>query len=385
MGDLRLRRPWSYSCVAAVALLACGARTGLERPEDRPAPVVPVALSAGSSHACAVFSDGSARCWGLNDYGRLGDGTTVAASSPVRVTGLHDVASISAGAFATCAIRRSGDVACWGGDGFGELGNGSPQTMLSAPTAAVELKGDVEVKTGDFQTCGIRPDGTVQCLGYESGFDLAAGVRNATGLAMGEQVDCALLASGAVVCWGSDDFGQTGDGQTHPADDLQPAGLVSGLSDAVAVTAGTIFACALRRNGTVVCWGGGLAGVLEDGQPVAMCGTSPCSLTPRPISGLSGVAAIDAGDEHVCALLATGDVYCWGENDEGGLGDGTTTASYVPRRVAGVGPASAISAGSGFSCALEVAGSIACWGSNTFGELGDGTTADSPHPVRVRL
>ncbi len=375
-------RPWSYAYVTAAAVSACGARTGLDSPA--PAPIVPVVLSAGDSHACVVMSDGSARCWGLNDYGRLGDGTTATPSGPVRVSGLRDAVDISAGAFSTCATRRTGEIECWGGDGFGELGNGTSASQVPAPVAAVQLQGDVAVKAGSLQTCGIRADGTVQCLGYETGVDLTA-IHDATALAAGEQVDCARLASGGVMCWRSDNFGEIGDGTIHGAQDLQPATAVSGVTDAIAVATGTIFACALRANGTVVCWGGGLAGTLEDGQPVAMCNAAPCSPTPRAIDGLSDVTAIAAGDEHVCALISTGDVYCWGANDDGGLGDGTMTASNTPVRVAGLGPARAIAAGWGFSCALEVTGGVACWGRNLFGQLGNGGPTDSTRPVRVRL
>jgi alpha-tubulin suppressor-like RCC1 family protein len=301
-----------------------------------------VALSAGAVHTCALKTSGSVVCWGNNGDGRLGNGTTTTALSPVAVTGLSDALAVSAGTAHTCALKASGSVACWGNNGDGRLGNNTTSTAVVSPVTVNGLSDAVAVSVGNAHTCAIKASGAVVCWGDNrdgqlgNGTTTAAispvavtGLSDAVALSLGEFHTCALKASGSVVCWGNDFFGQLGDGDRSSK--YTPAVAVAGLSDAVAVSAGRGHTCALKASGSVVCWGEDRRGELGNGGKTPGLDTD----TPIAVTGLADAVAISAGAYHTCALQASGNAFCWGYNIGGEIGDGTTGNKRVPTPVTG--------------------------------------------------
>jgi alpha-tubulin suppressor-like RCC1 family protein len=202
------------------------------------------------------------------------------------------------------------------------------------------------------------------------------GASSTAAIAAGYYHTCAIL-DGAAKCWGDNVFGQLGDG-TDALERSRPVA-VSGLESGVrAIATGTFHSCALAGDGAVKCWGDDEDGQLGDG-------TKTSRSTPVVVSGLeSGVQAIATGDEHTCALLSSGRVECWGANFYGELGNGTRTESSTPVAVSGLSSGvQAITAGDGHTCALLSSGGVECWGGNRYGQLGDGTKTSRSTPVAV--
>jgi alpha-tubulin suppressor-like RCC1 family protein len=291
-----------------------------------------VAVATGPAHTCAVMDDGTAKCWGGDAFGQLGDDeTTFMVPAPTPVLGLADVKGLALGLTHTCALETDGSVACWGGNTECQLGNGCD--VFGVPGSQ---SGALDVPT---------PVGVPGISGPVAA--LATGSLEASDAGY----TCALLVGGTMECWGSNLLGVNPD----PMVDVIPPTAVAGVSNAVAMALGGNFACVLLVDSTVACWGTGPLG-----QPGANAASS--SPTPIRVAGLSGVVAIAAGYFHVCALLDAGTVSCWGMNSTGALGDGTLTDSQGPVMADGVTGAVAIAAAGFYSFAVLSDGTVKQWG-----------------------
>ncbi len=391
------RRPRGLVLLATMGLLA--ALTVLV-----PAAVAPVAPAAADpvqtamssiasrgNTSCGVTRDGGAYCWGANSAGQLGNGTTDDIGSPVAVSGLGSgVAAVSEGDGHSCAVTVAGAASCWGSNDNGQLGNGST-TSSTVPVAVAGLGSGVDaIAAGGASTCALSSTGAVSCWGQNSAGQLGNGSTTpsttplpvtglgsgVTAIAAGANFACALSTGGAVSCWGGNASGQLGNGTaTSSSVPVSVTGLGAGV---VAIGAGASHACAVVAGGALHCWGENLNGQLGDG-------TTTNRSTPMAVSGLgSGVAAVAPGDTHSCAVTLAGAVWCWGANQKGQLGDGTTTDRTVPVAVSGLSTGTtAVSTGSSFSCALTAAGVAQCWGDPSNGRLGRPTSpfAVAPQPV----
>jgi alpha-tubulin suppressor-like RCC1 family protein len=186
-------------------------------------------------------------------------------------------------------------------------------------------------------------------------------------ISSGQYHTCALTTGGGIKCWGSNTFGQLGDGTGSHTNNFQPTPVeVIGLgSGVVAISSGMWHTCAVTTAGGVKCWGNNDRSQLGDG-------TTTLRTAPVDVVGLSsGVAAVSAGEYHTCALTKRGGVKCWGDNLFGQLGDGTKNGSSTPVDVLELSSGvSAISAGYSHTCALPLGGGVRCWGRNDFGQLG---------------
>jgi alpha-tubulin suppressor-like RCC1 family protein len=343
-----------------------------------------VSLAAGASTTCAVLDDGSARCWGDNRAGQLGDGTTTSSVRPVAVAGLDDALSISTGYEHSCAVRSAGTVVCWGSGTNGKLGNGATSGSPT-PVAVTGLTDVVQVRAGFTTTCALRGDGTVWCWGRggELGSDALAessvpvqvpGLADVVALAAASHGGtslsshtCGVRSDGTAFCWGLNSDGQNGTGDQ--ATTRSPAA-VSGVDDATAITAGMTHACAARASGTS-CWGAST--LIGDG-------TVERRLVPTAVSSDAAFVELTAGFEHTCGRSSGGDVWCWGRNGSGQIGDGEPLVSGDQRLVpvqADVTNVALIAAGMSHTCAHTTDGATYCWGRNEYGETGSGTPGSS--------
>jgi alpha-tubulin suppressor-like RCC1 family protein len=353
------------------------------------------AIGTGSAHSCAVTTTGAMSCWGYNGVGQLGDTTKVAKRVPTAVSGMSaGVATVGLGQAHTCAVTTVGALKCWGDNQYGEIGDGTMTERVTPTQVSGLTSGIATVSGGGFETCALSTSGEIRCWGTNEFSQLGVGIlvlaRRTTpwpvtglgsGLATvgaGARHTCGLTTTGAVKCWGSNQFGQLGDGSTFPVDRPVPA-TVSGLGSGVAAIAvGGYHACALTTGGAVKCWGQNVVGQLGDNSVV----NRP---TPVQVSGLTtGVAAITAGDSHTCALTTAGAVKCWGANWYGQIGDNTTTDKRVPTQVSGMTSGVAgVSVWGYHTCAKTTAGAAKCWGYNSMGQLGDNSTTQRPTPTQV--
>ena len=330
---------------------------------------VAVQLAVGGFHNCAVFSDNTVKCWGSNYTGKLGlsggnrgDGPgEMGDSLPALNFGGKTVTKLELGWNHTCAIFSDGSLSCWGSNTEGQLGRGD---TVSTPDTFTTInlgtgKTAVDVSCGDSHTCVVLNDGSIKCWG--------GGVFGKLGLG---------------------DTQNRGDGPGEMGDALPTVDLGAGQT-AIGVTAGSIHTCALLSGGAVKCWGINNAGQLGlgDTQPRGDGPGEMGSNLPFVDLGTGKTAVqIQGGSEHTCALLDDARLKCWGRNDYGQLGLGDTTwrgdgpaemGNALPALNLGTGKTVIFaSMGANHSCARLNNGSTKCWGYNLEGQLGVGDTSN---------
>lgn len=351
-------------------------------------PVAAQSLAAGVDHNCTISSTGGVVCWGSNQYGQIGDGTTITRTAPTNVSLPFGVTSLAGNWGQSCAVTSAGAVKCWGWNLYGQLGDGSKIQRNSPVDVSGLGSGVARVSAGFGHTCALTTSGGIKCWGADVspasnngelgngansgalapgdviGFAAGAG---ALAVAAGKSFTCAVTATGGAKCWGANVFDQLGNNDPVFADQNTPVNVLGLTSGVASVATGEIHACALTNTGGVKCWGYAQNGALGNNSQASF--TQPVA---ADVTGLtSGVAAITAGTSHTCAMKSTGEVLCWGSNAQGQIGDGTNTQRNTPVSVAS--GAIAISAGAFHTCILTAVGVSQCWGNNAQGNLGNGT------------
>jgi uncharacterized repeat protein (TIGR01451 family) len=336
------------------------------------------AVTAGATHSCALLDNGQVKCWGANGLGQLGAGDTTIRGDgagemgnalPAVALGTGRTATaIAAGGGFTCALLDNGQVKCWGSNATGQLGLGDTAN-----------RGDSAGEMGD----------SLPAVSLGSG-------RTAVAVTAGADDACALLDNGQVKCWGGNSVGRLGLGDTNPrgdnagemGDSLAAVSLGAGRT-AVAVTAGSSHTCALLDNAQVKCWGANNVGQLGLGNTTARgdnAGEMGDSLPAVSLGTARTATGLTAGDQHTCAVLDNGQLKCWGANSSGRLGVGDAShrgdgagemGDSLPAVALGSArTAHAVSAGTNHTCAVLDDATVKCWGDNDNGRLGQGHVAN---------
>jgi alpha-tubulin suppressor-like RCC1 family protein len=362
------------------------------------------------------------------------DSTTVPPGpAPKPPVGALRFVDISLGA-ASCGVAIGGAAYCWGPGDFGEIGNGvwdslggtSRVAQRTRPTAVLGGHTFTSISAGWSSTCGIATNGAAYCWGLDTYGSLGSGstpesstvVPTPAAIAGGFSFDqlsagylhaCGLTRSGAAVCWGLVGSGMpaivpafvgrsfarmnVGGSSAYGACFLDTAGVAfCGIGgDSVlapfawtSMSVGFEHICALTATGQAYCWGYNDKGQLGNDSTTLSCNGFPCSDGPLAVTGGLTFLSVSAGQEHSCGVTTAHDVYCWGAGGFGELGDGSRTQRGVtPRKVAGGLSFASVSAGYIDTCGLTTDGFAYCWGEGGFGNLGSGSLSSALVPVPV--
>jgi alpha-tubulin suppressor-like RCC1 family protein len=409
------------TALALAAGLIASPASGQGAPEGLSGPLNDVAqVDLGFAHACARLTSGKVMCWGEGGAGRNGDGSisdNPAADLVDNVAGTGDlvgVTQISVGADFACARLNNGQARCWGENedrqlGTGDQQDGGPQ-IVENRTGTGPLIDVVQLAAGASHTCALIEGGNVRCWGDNDDGQLGDGtdtdrarptlvlavngpgaLSGVTQISAGTNFTCARLDIGELRCWGANGQGQLGRGNFTPRSrptvfkNLDNTGPLTGVTQ---VAAGGGTTCARLTTGQARCAGSGSSGAL--GQGVFANSTLPVRV--RTVVGpgsLTNVLSLGAGRFLNCAVVGGGQARCWGDGDDGGLGEGATGDRNRPvavRNVADSGPllgVTQIAGGDRFSCARLNTGGVRCFGDDLDGRLGNGAGGSSTTPVVV--
>ena len=388
------------------------------------APAV-LAISGLRNHACTLFDNKKVKCWGRNSYGQLGYGNRhyigddELASAQNFVDVGDNVVQIAVGGSHTCALLEDRNVKCWGRNNNGQLGLGHTQSIgdneAASSVTSLSLGEKVrQIVAGGTFSCALTEMGRVKCWGANSNGQLGLGHTQQVGhselaavgqspfiniggkvskLAAGWEHVCALLENQKLKCWGQNNNGQLGLGNTSNIGDNEhpvSAGDVSVGQDVRDVSLGRWNTCALLADQTVKCWGHySLLGQQSYYDSSNSIGNNELPSTIASLTLGGEVKQVTISWQHACALLRNGKVKCWGEGGLGTLGNHSTLPI---RDVAQLQPLPLdeqvlqIASASHRSYVLLKSKSVRGWGQNNFGQLGLGHTlhvGDDEYPGRA--
>ncbi len=373
---------WSITLALVAPMAACSAppvgdsaesaTSGSEGVTIVHRPIVPAAFPTGvaiasDGHACLRNGDGTVQCWGANNFGQLGDGTTLARALPVSVLGLAGAVQVATSYGSSCALLGNGTVECWG-----ELLLASNLNGVTTPTPIPNVTNAVSITAGDMHFCVALASGGATCWGRNSAgqigvpvsssgyFDATSvpGVANIVSVTAGISHTCALDRYGRVFCWGDGGSGQLGSSNATYKSNVA-ATMMTPLTSTRQISAAGNNTCALGWNGVITCWG-------EDRYETASGASAPGPAgTFHVIAGLAPAIDVAMAQDHACAILSDATVRCWGITYA--LGDGLTTPLYrTGSAIAPVTGAATLSAGTGEETCAVVGSNVLCWGDGEF-------------------
>jgi len=347
-------------------------------------------ITLGGNSTCAISKLNKLLCWGIDSDGQVGNGEssikTFSTPQPVKVTGA--VTSVSCGGQHCCAVV-AGKVWCWGDNAYGQVAPGTAKFKRYDAPVAVGVSAE-SVAVGEFHSCALDKQGSVKCWGLASAGQVGAGDVGtkvgptttklsgaAKAITAGRTYACALLTTGAVQCWGYNGYGQLGNGKGGTSASEKLPSAVLNVANVTAIAAGREHTCALIKGG-VWCWGRG--GSYQLGES-----SGSYRHTPKQVPGLSGITAIATGSTHTCAVDASGGLWCWGGNAKGQAND---KAGYTVKKATKYTGLSAavenVAGGLAHTCVITKKAELWCWGSNASGQVGNNTKKDTKVAVHVQ-
>lgn len=353
-------------------------------------------VAAGAFHACALRTDGTLWCWGLDTSGQIGTGSTDPIFlRPTQAGTASNWALVRAGGSSTCGLDDDAKIACWGAGTSGQVGDGTT-TSKFIPTPVVppmDVVGWKALDVGANHACAIATGGTtdggIYCWGANARGQLGDTTTTTrttpTGpvaggkwesVATGSEFTCAVAADHTLWCWGLDTSRQLGDNSvTNKSAPVQEA---SGASDWVSVTAANAWACGTKTDGTRWCWGANAVGQAGNGTIVAIA--TPTQIDP----GATDWKTVDGGDFAGCGLRGVGELWCWGDGSQGQTGQpGNESILTTATRVGADEDWKHVASGQRFACGVRVDGRVRCWGAASQGAIGLGYTSDRSAPDAI--
>ncbi|MEI8231235.1 MAG: hypothetical protein WCG32_01505 [Actinomycetes bacterium] len=363
------------SKLAAIAAIVCAQFGLVQNPAQALLQVAVTPISTGTTSTCAIRASDDLYCVGSNNFGQLGNGSSVSTSDPQKAIGIANVSAVSVGNTSTCAVTSSGLLFCWGENTSGQLGIGNTDSKNVARQVP-GLTNMVNVAVGSNFACALSNTGALYCWGANDAGQLGnetkvasttpipvtaapSGITSIT--ANGKRV-CVLTTD--VYCWG--DFAAF----VFPNEsrNWMPTKVI-GSSGATSVSLGSDFGC-LSFSLTVSCWGANEHGQLGNGTKIQ-------SSNLVPATGIANVEHLTTGGHFACVTDAIKDTYCWGENTSGQLGV-TPGADQSTRIPTGASASAFIAAGANNLCSLKVSGEVSCVGDSSSGQSGSLVVSQSP-------
>jgi len=344
-------------------------------------------VSAGMDFTCGIDSALYLYCWGRNEYGTLGVGDTADRKTASLLSTSPVWASVSAGGYFACAQTIGGYLYCWGDNNNGSVGDGTTADRLQ-PTEVVNTPDWLSLDTGFLHACALRDDYTLWCWGQNGYGQIGnGGFSNATAgpvqlaktwktMSVGGYHTCAIRKKDNTLwCWGQNDEGELGIGTLKNKNVPTKVGTSSNWA---LVQCGGYHTCAKKKDGTIWCFGRNQEGQIGNGK------FSNTVKSPVKVGKATNWASLSNGNFHSCAMKKNTGLYCWGWNGGGQLATGDTVDRKRPRLVNGAGTGYLLySAGGAHTCGLWSDSQIWCWGANWAGQLGNGNTVDQTFPSQV--
>lgn len=356
-----------------------------------------LSVRASGVFTCGLMGSGKAYCWG--GTGLLGDGSTkddLDVPNPVPVSGGLTFTSLDSGSgAATCGTDPGGTIHCWGSNGNSELGAEAPDPCGGETCAFVPIPAETSLQFGwagsEYKhSCGLTDAGEAYCWGFNPSGQVGVPASAPVEIPVAVETDlqfqavsggfnhtCGLATDGTAHCWGSDAFVKGPDGDRGAT----LAEIGTDLSFERMDSDGW-HACGVTDAGDIYCWGSNEFGQLG-ATSADTCGEKACSLEPIRVDSDLSFSDVATGWRHTCALTESGAAYCWGDGQDGKLGDGTAVASMNPVGVEGGLTFSTIDAGRFHTCGVTTDRAAYCWGWGGSGQLGNGSLQNGFEPVRV--